>query len=139
MKPIDSAYIAVLPLSFDATAYAQASNTLWMKLYEGPGNDYGYCLDVTNDGGYAIAGSYFLDVGNTDFHLIKTDESGDTPLTYYSYLREHWQSLKTTSSIESIFSPVKLRTNAARRINALEMLQKVIEDVKFKNGIEVKI
>jgi putative transposase len=87
----------------------------------------------------------------------------DTLLTYYSYPREHWQSLKTTNPIESIFSSVKTRTNAARRIksprsalylifqlilraqrrwrriNAPEMVQKVIDGVKFENGKEIKI
>jgi transposase-like protein len=87
----------------------------------------------------------------------------DTLLTYYSYPREHWQSLKTTNPVESIFSPVRLRTSAARRIkssrsalylifrlilqaqkrwrriNAPEMVQKVIDGVKFKDGLEVKI
>ena len=86
----------------------------------------------------------------------------DTLLTYYSYPREHWQSLKTTNPIESIFASVKLRTNAARRIksarsalylifqlilqaqkrwrriNAPEMVQKIIDGDKFENGIEVK-
>ncbi len=83
-------------------------------------------------------------------------------LTYYSYPREHWQSLKTTNPIESIFASVKLRTNAARRIksprsalylifqlivraekrwrriNAPELVEKVIERVKFEDGKEVK-
>jgi transposase-like protein len=84
-------------------------------------------------------------------------------LTYYSYPRDHWPSLKTTNPIESIFASVKLRTNAARRIkstrsalylifqliaraqkrwrriNAPQMVQKVIERIKFENGLEVKI
>jgi len=86
----------------------------------------------------------------------------DKLLTFYSYPREHWASIKTTNPIESIFSPVRLRTNAARRIksprsalylifqlivraqkrwrsiNAPEMVQEVIDGVKFKDGIEVK-
>ena len=90
--------------------------------------------------------------------LIKDREA---LLAFYSYPREHWQSIKTTNPIESIFSPVRLRTNAARRIksprsalylifqlivraqkrwrsiNAPEMVQKVIGGVKFKDGIEV--
>ncbi|MCX6829607.1 MAG: transposase [candidate division Zixibacteria bacterium] len=84
-------------------------------------------------------------------------------LTYYSYPRDHLPSLKTTNPIESIFASVKLRTNAARRIkstrsalylifqliaraqkrwrriNAPQMVQKVIERIKFENGLEVKI
>lgn len=90
--------------------------------------------------------------------LLKDQES---LLTYYSYPREHWKSLKTTNPIESIFASVKLRTNAARRIksprsalflifqliiraekrwrkiNAPELVEKVIEGVKFENGKEV--
>jgi len=87
----------------------------------------------------------------------------DTLLTYYSYPQQHWQSLKTTNPIESIFATVKLRTNAAkriksprsalylifalitraqkkwRRINAPELLEEVIARVKFENGKEIKI
>lgn len=83
-------------------------------------------------------------------------------LTFFRYPREHWASIKTTNPIESIFSPVRLRTNAARRIksprsalylifqlivraqkrwraiNAPEMIEKVIEGVKFKDGVEIK-
>ena len=83
-------------------------------------------------------------------------------LTYFDYPQAHWQSLKTTNPIESIFSPVKLRTNAARRIksprsalyliyalivraqkrwrkiNAPELIDDVIYEVKFENGIKVK-
>jgi len=86
----------------------------------------------------------------------------DQLLTYFSYPQAHWQSLKTTNPIESIFSPVKLRTNAARRIksprsalfliyaliiraqkrwrkiNAPELINDVIQGVKFENGIKAK-
>lgn len=75
-------------------------------------------------------------------------------LTFYSYPRENWQSIKTTNPIELIFSPVRLRTNAARRIrsprsalylsfqlivraqkrwrciNVPEMVQKIMDGVK---------
>jgi transposase-like protein len=85
----------------------------------------------------------------------------DVLLTYYSYPREHWQSLKTSNPIESIFAPVKLRTNAARRIksprsalylifqliiraqkrwrriNAPELVEKVIEGINFEDGKEI--
>ena len=87
----------------------------------------------------------------------------DSLLTYYSYPRQHWPSLKTTNPIESIFATVKLRTNAAKRIrsprsalyliyalivrsqkrwrciNAPELVEKVIRGVKFENGEEVKM
>jgi len=85
----------------------------------------------------------------------------DSLLMYYNYPREHWASLKTTNPIESIFATDKLRTNAARRIksprsalylifqliiraqkrwrriNAPNLVTKVLEGVKFEDGIEV--
>lgn len=87
----------------------------------------------------------------------------DALLTYFAYPKEHWVSLKTTNPIESIFATVKLRTNAARRIksprsalylvfqlivraqkrwqrlNASHLVTKVLEGVKFEDGIEVKM
>jgi len=86
----------------------------------------------------------------------------DSLLTYYRYPQEHWVSLKTTNPIESIFATVKLRTNAARRIksprsalylifqlilraqkrwrrlNAPHLVTKVLDGVKFEDGIEVR-
>ncbi len=86
----------------------------------------------------------------------------DSLLTYFNYPREHWVSLKTTNPIESIFATVKLRTNAARRIksprsalylifqliiraqknwrrlNGAHLVTKVLEGVKFEDGIEVR-
>jgi len=43
-------------------------------------------------------------------------ETGKQLLMYFLFPREHWQSIKTTNPIESIFSTVKLRTKAARRL-----------------------
>jgi transposase-like protein len=37
-------------------------------------------------------------------------------LTYFQFPKRHWRSIKSTNVIESMFSTVKLRTNAARRI-----------------------
>lgn len=91
--------------------------------------------------------------------LLKDQEA---LLTYYRYPKEHWVSLKTTNPIESIFATVKLRTNAARRIksprsalylifqlmvraqrrwrrlNAPNLVDKVLEGVTYENGIEIK-
>ena len=87
----------------------------------------------------------------------------DSLLTYFNYPRPHWVSLKTTNPIESIFASVKLRTNAAkrirsprsalflifkiiqnaqkrwRRINAPELVEKIIQGAIFENGVEVKL
>ena len=39
-------------------------------------------------------------------------------VTFYHYPKEHWVHLRTSNPIESIFSGVRLRTNAARRIRS---------------------
>jgi transposase-like protein len=107
----------------------------------------------------AFAANYGSDYPRGVECLLKDQ---DQLLTYFSYPQAHWQSLKTTNPIESIFSPVKLRTNAARRIksprsalyliyaliiraqkrwrkiNAPELVNDVIAEVKFENGIKIK-
>ncbi len=51
-------------------------------------------------------------------------------VTFYHYPKEHWVHLRTSNPIESIFSGVRLRTAAARRIrcrdNALYLVFKVV-------------
>jgi transposase-like protein len=39
----------------------------------------------------------------------------DRCLTFYQVPEAHWSHLRTRNPIESIFAPVRLRTNAARR------------------------
>ena len=52
-------------------------------------------------------------------------------VTFYHYPKEHWVHLRTSNPIESIFSGVRLRTNAARRIrsreNALYLVFKLVD------------
>ena len=43
-------------------------------------------------------------------------DSCEQLLAYFSFPRCHWKSIKTTNPIESLFSTVKLRTKAARRM-----------------------
>lgn len=51
-------------------------------------------------------------------------------VTFYDFPQEHWIHLRTTSPIESIFSGVRLRTDAARRMrvreNALYLVFKLV-------------
>jgi putative transposase len=52
-------------------------------------------------------------------------------VTFYHYPREHWIHLRTTNPLESSFSGVRLRTNAAKRLrrrdNALYLVFKIAE------------
>jgi transposase-like protein len=51
-------------------------------------------------------------------------------VTFYDFPQEHWQHLKTSNPIESVFAGVKLRTNAAKRMrvreNALYLVFKLV-------------
>jgi hypothetical protein len=47
--------------------------TVWMKTYGGIGNDRGYSVQQTRDGGYIIIGDWG---DNSEVLLIKTDRHG---------------------------------------------------------------
>ena len=51
-------------------------NSLWTKTYGSGGNDFGYSVQQTSDGGYIIAGSF--SAGFAHVYLIRTDANGDT-------------------------------------------------------------
>jgi len=55
----------------------------------------------------------------------------DDFVTFYHYPKEHWIHLRTTNPIESIFSGVRLRTDAAKRMrrrdNALYLVFKIVQ------------
>ena len=54
----------------------------FQRTYGGTGNDYGYSVQQTADGGYIIAGSTdSYGAGYDDIYLIKTDVYGDTMWT----------------------------------------------------------
>ena len=44
------------------------------------------------------------------------EEPGDSLFAYFRFPAQHWKSIKTTNPIESLFSTVRLRTRAARRL-----------------------
>ena len=59
-----------------------AGEVLWTKTYGGSGDEFGYYVQETSDGGYIIAGetsSFGLD--SSDVYLIKTNSSGDVMWT----------------------------------------------------------
>ena len=88
------------------------------------------------------------------------EKDRDVLLNFYSYPAEHWKHIRTTNPIESTFATVRLRTAKVRncfssqtvvtmafqlcrcaekrwlKINAVKKLSKVIEGVKFVDGVE---
>jgi len=84
----------------------------------------------------------------------------DVLLTFYDFPAEHWVHLRTTNPIESTFSTVRLRTDRTKgcgsrttcltmvfklaqcaerrwhRLNGKELLNEVIEGIKFADGIK---
>jgi len=85
----------------------------------------------------------------------------DTLFTFYDFPAEHWQHIRSTNVIESTFATVRHRHRQTkgcgsrsatlamvfklgkeaekrwRRINAHEMVDKLIRGVKFQDGVEV--
>ena len=56
-------------------------DTLWTKTYGGTSALYGdaaYCVQLTNDGGFIIAGEYDDGSGLADMFLVKTDSLGNS-------------------------------------------------------------
>ena len=90
---------------------------------------------------------------------VKTlKEDWERMVAFYDFPKEHWKHLRTTNIIESPFATARLRTGASKRfkkvryatmliwktltvaesnwriLNAPELLQKVLDGVKFKDG-----
>ena len=74
----------------------------------------------------------------TELRAMSQERAAETVLrdwedfvTFYRYPKEHWVHLRTSNPIESIFSGVRLRTDAARRVrcrnNALYLVFKMVE------------
>jgi len=55
----------------------QYGNEQWSLYFGGPGNDVGNSIELTEDGGFILVGSWFDNqAGKTDLYLLKTDNQG---------------------------------------------------------------
>ena len=73
MKKIIVTCFLILPF----TLFSQVVED-WSQTFGGNGNDYGYSVQQTNDGGYIIIGSiYSFGDSTRDIYLIKTNEFGE--------------------------------------------------------------
>lgn len=71
-------YFTIILLFFMPFAFAQVPDTLWTRTYGGPGNDMGYSVEQTVDGGFIIAGwTRSFGAGGSDMYLIKVDAAGN--------------------------------------------------------------
>ena len=76
----------------------------------------------------AFAGRYEKDYPKA---VEKLRSDWDRMVTFYSFPKEHWVHLRTTNVVESPFSSVRLRTDAAKRFkkvqNATAMIWKLLQ------------
>jgi hypothetical protein len=75
-------------------------DSLWTKTYGGTGNDDGWSVQQTTDGGYIIAGSTMsMETYIANVYLIKTNSSGDTlwTRTYGGTAKDFGVSVQQTS------------------------------------------
>ena len=90
------------------------------------------------------------------------DQDWDRMVTFYNYPKAQWQHLRTTNPVESPFSALRLRTDAARRfkkvanaraviwkmlivaekrfrrLKAPELMKEIYQGAKYVNGVPVQ-
>jgi len=77
-----------------------SGDTIWTRSYGGEGDDFGYSVWQTSDGGYVVTGSSSsFSAGDTNVYLLRMDKRGDTLWTeIYGGAGEDWgTSIQQTS------------------------------------------
>jgi hypothetical protein len=101
--------------SFDAYLIKTdgSGNPSWSKTYGGGGNDYGFSVKQTGDGGYIIAGTATsFGAGQHDLYLLKTDENGSA-----GGCNTTAPSTIVNSPTPTVTSPNSIVTNPATLVN----------------------
>jgi hypothetical protein len=70
---------SALVLVLAGSVLGQRPTTLFTKTYGGTGDDVGYCVEQTSDGGFIIvAKTNSFGAGSYDIYVLRTDAYGDT-------------------------------------------------------------
>jgi len=91
--------VSIIATCFSFLSFSWGESTTFVQTFGGRGEDCGYCVVQTNDGGYAIAGSTTsYGAGKMDVYVIKTDASGEQlwHKTIGSELPENANSIQQT-------------------------------------------
>ena len=93
--------IFILILVIPTSAFPQAPDSLWSRTFgSGESNDFCYSVQQNSDAGYILVGWTLSNgLGNYDFWLIMTDESGDSlwSRTYGGNQSEYCISVQQTT------------------------------------------
>jgi hypothetical protein len=77
-------------------------DTLWSKIYGGPGIDEGFSIRKTSDDGFIIAGAFSNNIGIYDAWLIRTDADGNElwskTYTHETQFNQDWASYAEETS-----------------------------------------
>lgn len=68
----------LLGLGISVVASAAPGDVLWSRTYGGSGQDFGICVQQTNDGGYIVGGGTYSYGSASQFYLVKTDANGNS-------------------------------------------------------------
>jgi hypothetical protein len=70
-----------------------SGDTLWTRTYGGTGDEWGYSVQQTTDGGYIVVGRTYSFGNNEEVYLVKTNSFGDTLWTKtYGGTGDEWGS-----------------------------------------------
>ena len=79
-SPFKISYLIFLfVISFSSLLFAGAPDTLWTRTYGGEGNESGFSVQQTSDGGFIITGNTIPSgSGESSIYIIRTNTNGDT-------------------------------------------------------------